>query len=69
MWVKAVHFTEYLVQCLFAFIMPATETGTARAADRIDLVDKDNGWRLLARTLEHVAYPRGTDSDEHFNKL
>ena len=69
MWVEAIHFTQYLVQCLLAFIMSTTETGAAGPAHRVDFIDKDDGWCFLAGTGKHVAHPRCTNTDKHFDKF
>ena len=37
---ETIHFNQQLIQRLFAFIMTASETGTALAADGIDFVDE-----------------------------
>ena len=67
--VEAIHFTQYLVQGLLAFVMPAAQTGAPGAPHRIDFVDKNDRRRLLAGACEHVAHPRSADTDEHFDKL
>ena len=57
--VEAVHLREHLVERLLALVVPAAEPGAALAADGVDLVDEDDGRRLLARRLEQVAHPAG----------
>ena len=66
---ETVHFDEELVQRLFAFVVSATETGTALTADGIDFVDKDDAGRVFFRFFKHVAHARGADADEHFHKI
>src|SRR5512137_1022493 len=44
---KTVHLDKELVQSLFAFIMPATETGTAMPPYRINFVNKDDARGAL----------------------
>jgi hypothetical protein len=57
------------VQGLLALVMSAAEAGATMAAHRIDLVDKDDTGRVFFSLIEHVAYPRGTDTDKHFDEI
>ena len=66
---ETVHFDEELVQRLFAFVVSATETGTALTADGVDFVDEDDAGRVFFRFFKHVAHARGADADEHFHKI
>jgi len=66
---EAVHFDEQLVQGLFPFVVATAHPGTALAADGIDLIDKDDAWRMLLRLLEHVPHPGRTDADEHLDEV
>ena len=67
--VETVHFRQHLVQGLLAFVVAAAEPGAALAADRVDLVDEDDGGRLLARGLEEVADTARADTDEHLHEV
>jgi hypothetical protein len=67
--VEPVHLREHLVERLLAFVVPAAEAGAPLAADRVDLVDEDDGRRLLAGRLEQVADPAGADADEHLHEV
>ena len=67
--VETVHLVQHLVQGLLALVVAATEPGSALAADRVDLVDEDDGRRLLSGRLEQVADPAGTDADEHLHEV
>jgi hypothetical protein len=67
--VEAVHLREHLVEGLLALVVPAAEAGAALAADGVDLVDEDDGGRLLAGRLEQVAHPAGPDADEHLHEV
>jgi hypothetical protein len=60
--VEAVHLREQLVEGLLALVVAAA----ARAAQRIELVDKDDGRRLPAGQLAHTGR---THADEHLDKL
>ncbi len=60
--VEPVHLREHLVERLLALVVTAAEPGAALAADGVDLVDEDDGRRLLARRLEQVADPAGADA-------
>src|SRR5713101_2341793 len=44
---EAIHLDQQLIQCLLALVMTATETGSAMASDRIDLVNKDDAGGVL----------------------
>lgn len=65
--VEAVHLREQLVEGLLALVVAADGAAdAARAAQRIELVDKDDGRRLPAGQLAHTGR---THADEHLDKL
>src|SRR3989338_11029047 len=66
---ESVHFNQYLIKCLLAFVIAATDSGSAHAADRANLINKYNSWRSLLREFEEVAYARSADTDKKFNEL
>ena len=66
---KTVHLSEHLVECLFAFVMAATKTGTALAADRVDFIDEDDRLAHLARLLEQVTHAARADTHEHLHEV
>ena len=66
---EAVHFNQQLIERLFSFIMTAADARTALAADRIDLIDKDNTRRILFGLVEQVSDSGRTDTDEHFHEI
>ena len=66
---ETIHLDQQLVQRLLALIVTAAQAGAAMAADRVDLVDKDDARRMFFSLLEHVAHARGADADEHFHKV
>src|SRR5688500_7159133 len=39
------------------------------AAHRVDFVDEDNAGRVLLALLEQIADTRGSDADEHLDKV
>src|SRR5688572_17799442 len=49
--------------------MTAAETGTAMAADRVYLIDKDYARRVLFPLFEEVAHTARTNADEHFDEI
>ena len=49
--------------------MTAADARTALAADRIDLIDKDNTRRILFGLVEQVSDSGRTDTDEHFHEI
>ena len=68
--VEAIHFGEQLVQRLLALVVAADGAAdAARAAQRIELVDEDDRWRLRTRLFEQVAHTGRTHADEHLDKL
>ena len=67
--VEAVHLDEQLVQRLLALVVPAAEAGAAVAADRVDLVDEDDGRRVLLGLVEQVAHAARADADEHLDEV
>jgi len=54
---------------LFLVVAAQMRRATPRMAERIKLVDKDNGRRLLAALLEQVAHPGGADPDVKLDKF
>jgi hypothetical protein len=67
--VEAVHLDEELVERLLALVVAAAHAGTAVTADGVDLVDEDDGRRVLLRLLEQVAHAARADSDEHLDEV
>ncbi len=68
--VEAVEFDQQLIERLLFFIVPAAERrGAAGAAQRIELVDENDGRRFFPRLLEQVAHPRRAHADEHLHKF
>ena len=67
--VEAVHLVQHLVQRLLALVVAATEAGAALATNGVDLVDEDDGRRLLARGREEVAHAARADADEHLHEV
>jgi hypothetical protein len=68
--VEAVHLREQLVEGLLALVVTADGAAdAARAAQRIELVDEDDGRRLPSGLLEQVAHTGRTHADEHLHKL
>ena len=68
--VEAVELGEQLVQRLLLLVMAAAHApGDAGPAQGVELVDEDDAGLGLARLLEQVTHPRGTDADEHLDEL
>ena len=67
--VETVHLRQHLVQRLLTLVVPAAEAGAALAPDGVDLVDEDDGGRLLAGGLEQVTDPARADADEHLHEV
>ena len=66
--IKAVDLGEELVERLFALVV-AAEFGISRPADRIDLIDEDDGRGDLCRLLEQVTHAACADADEHLHEV
>ena len=49
--------------------MTAAQTGAALAADRVDLVDEDDGRRVLLGLVKQVAHAGCADADVEFNEV
>src|SRR5262249_21085653 len=69
MGLEAIYLDQQLVQRLLTLVVAATQARTAMPADRIDFVDEDDARSILLRLLEHVAYARGADANEHFDEI
>src|SRR6185312_6553709 len=70
--VEPVHLRQDLVQRLLALVVAAAEAGRAggaRAADGVELVDKDDRRRGFLRLGEEVANARGADPDDRLDEL
>src|SRR6056297_2725517 len=66
---KTIHLGQNLVEGLFPFIMSAPHTSSPGTADGVDFIDEDNRRSFLLRRSKHVAYPRGPDTDKHFDEF
>ena len=67
--VEAIHLDQDLVKGLFALVVTAAQTGSALAADGIDLVDKDDRRRGGLGFLKQVSHAARPHSDEHLHEL
>ncbi len=68
--IEPVELGQELVQGLLLLVMPAAaRIEPARPAERIQLVDEDDGGRLLAGLLEQIAHARRADADEHLDEF
>src|SRR6202022_2441480 len=69
--VETVELGQELVQRLLLLVVAASETRErgAGAAERVQLVDEDDGRRLRAGLLEQIAHARRTHANEHLDEL
>ncbi len=66
---ESVHLHQELVQGLFAFVMTATQSGPAMAADGVDFIDKDDARRVFLALHKQIAYARSAHAHEHLHKV
>ncbi|CAB4660568.1 unannotated protein [freshwater metagenome] len=66
---EAVHLGEHLVERLLALIVATAEAGTALAANRIDLIDEDDGSSHLPGAGEEVAHAACANANEHLHEV
>ena len=66
--IKAVDLGQQLVERLLTLVV-AAEFGVSRAADGVDLINKDDGRGNLRRLLEQIAHAACADADEHFHEI
>ena len=66
---KTVHFNQHLVQGLLALVIATAQTSATLTTNGIQFVDEDDARRMLLGILEHVAHPRRTDADKHFDEI
>jgi hypothetical protein len=66
---KPIHLNQKLVQGLFSFVMPATESGTSMPANGIDLVNENDTGCILFALDEQIPYPGCAHAYEHFHKI
>ena len=66
---ESIHLYQYLVQRLLALIMTTAHAGATLASDGIDLVDENDGRRVLFCLGEQIAHAAGTDTDEHLDEF
>lgn len=52
---EAVHFREELVECLLSLFIPSEDCWSALAPKSVDLIDKDDAWRINSCPLEQVS--------------
>ncbi len=66
---EAVHLDEQLVERLFALVVAAAEASAALTADRIDLIDEDDGRGHPLGLLKEVADTARADADIEFDEV
>ena len=66
---EAIHFGEQLVEGLLPFVVAAADASTPLAADRIDLIDKNDAGRLGFGLAEQVPHPTGPHTHEHLDEF
>ena len=66
---EAIHFYQQLVQGLLALIMATAHSRATLTPDGVDLVDKDDAWRIFFGLREQVTNAGCTHTDEHFDEV
>ena len=67
--VEAVHLDEELVQGLLALVVAATDAGAAVATHGVNLVDEDDGRRVLLGALEKLTHAGRAHADVELHEL
>src|SRR5699024_6626130 len=49
--------------------MASTKTRSTLTTHCVNLINKDNTWRVLLRILKQISYTRSTNTNEHFHKV
>ena len=65
--IKAVHFNQQRIECLFSFVMPTNRRSAAAFAQRVKFVDEDDARGAANGLLEHVSHT--SSADVHLNKI
>ena len=66
---ETVHFHQKLVQCLFSFVMTATDTRATLTTDRINFVDEYDGRGVLFCLVKQVTDTARTDTHIQLHKV
>src|SRR5712691_4818593 len=67
--VETIHFRQELVEGLLALIVMLHGTYPARLSHHIQLIDKDDRWRLRLRLLKEIAHSCGAHPSKHLYKI
>jgi len=67
--IESIHLHKHLVQGLLPLVVAASEPGSARPPHRIELIDEDDTWSVLAPLFEEVSNPARTDAYEHLDEI
>ena len=49
--------------------MATAHTAAAFAPDGVNLINKNNRWRVFLGLLEKIAHTAGANANKHFNKF
>ena len=66
---EAVHFAEYLIQGLFAFIVTTTNTSATYSAHSVNFIDKYDAGGCFAGSFEQIPNSGRSNSHEHLYEL
>ena len=58
-----------MVESLFPFVVPASQTGAPVTSHRIDFIDENDAGGILLALIEEIPDPRCPDPDKHFDKI
>src|SRR5260370_38547364 len=69
LFIKAVQFNEQLVERLLSFVVATQTRIVTLAAYSVDLIDKDDAWRVVFSLFKEIAHSRSSNTYEHLHKF
>ena len=69
LFIKAVQFNEQLVERLLSFVIATQTRIVTLAAYSVDLIDKDDAWRVVFSFFKEIAHSRSSNTYEHLHKF
>src|SRR6202041_2641579 len=66
---KSIHLHKQRIQSLLALIVPAAQSSSAMASNRIDFIDENNARRILLALFKKIANAACAHAHEHLNEV